>query len=323
MSLELIFLGTGTSAGVPMIGCRCEVCTSDDPRDHRMRPSVLVRYPANGDADNANHVHVHDENWRPPQRDPKAPRTAPTHRQFLIDTTPEMRLQAIRYGLDRIDGVIYTHAHADHIFGLDDLRRFNAVMESTIDIYAEQPTIDTLHRMFPYIFESHKNINQTWVAKLVVNPITPQNIFTLHGAKWTPLRLMHGRQPILGFRIDLDGPEAGSIAYCTDVSHVPEETIPLLADLDVLVIDGLRFTPHPTHMTVEQAVAVAQRVKPRQTYLTHIAHDIGHAKVDPTLPENVNLAYDGLRVTATQPHVPGYRTTTPSKDSRSSSNDSG
>lgn len=267
MPLELIFLGTGTSAGVPMIGCECPVCRSDDPRDQRSRASVLIRYP--------------DTAGRP--------------RQYLIDTAPEMRQQVIRQRIDRIDGVLFTHSHADHIFGLDDLRRFNAVMKAPIDIHAERDVIDRLRGMFSYIFEPHKNVNQSFVAALIPHAVTPGEPIDLFGTTWTPIRLLHGRLPIVGYRIDHGGE---SIAYCTDVSSIPPESFPLLGGLDVLVIDALRYRHHPTHMTVDQALDVIDRVQPRRAYLTHIAHDILHADLSPKLPENVLLPYDGLAITA-------------------------
>ena len=275
MSLELLFLGTGTSAGVPMIGCRCAVCTSNDTRDQRTRASVLITYPNS----------THDSDMSEPRR-------------ILIDTAPEMRMQMIRHGIDHVDGVIYTHTHADHIFGLDDLRRINALTERPIDVYAEQESIDTLRSMFRYIFDSQSNVNQSFVPALVTRPLQPGVKVELHGAQWTPLRLVHGRLPVLGFRVDHAGPDGKlqSLAYCTDVSGVPPETLPSLANLDVLVIDGLRYRHHPTHFTVDQALEVIHQVKPRQAYLTHIAHDIMHADLEAKLPENVAIAYDGLVV---------------------------
>lgn len=260
MSLELIFLGTGTSAGVPMIGCDCEVCRSTDPRDRRSRCSVLVRY---GD------------------------------HQYLIDTAPELRQQAIAQNLMHLDGVLFTHAHADHVLGLDDLRRFNAVMQAPLDIYAEPDVLDRLRIMFQYVFEPHKNVNDSFVATLIGHIIDADEPLTLHGATWTPLRLMHGRLPIVGYRVDYEG---SSIAYCTDCSAIPPQTYPLLADLDVFVIDALRYRHHPTHMTIEQALQVIDAVKPKRAYLTHIAHDVRHAELEPQLPEHVYLPFDGLTV---------------------------
>lgn len=268
MSFELVFLGTGTSAGVPMIGCECAVCRSSDPRDQRFRPSVLVRYD-----------------------DPDPDRTLT--RQYLIDTSPEIRLQAIRHQLRRLDGVIYTHAHADHVLGLDDLRRFNAVMEAPLDIYAEGSVLTTLERMFGYIFDPDRNHNKSFVARLVPHALEVQRPLNLHGATWTPLRLLHGRLPIMGYRVSHAG---RTLAYCTDVSSIPPETYPLLMNLDVLVIDALRYRHHPTHMTVDQALDVVEQIKPRRTYFTHIAHDILHADLESRLPEHVYLSFDGLVV---------------------------
>lgn len=265
MSLNLIFLGTGTSAGVPMIGCDCPVCSSDDPRDQRTRPSVLIQYPDD----------------------------AGTQRCLLIDTTPELRQQALRHHLSHLDAILYTHAHADHILGIDDLRRFNAVMQAPLDIFGETPVLDRLKGMFSYIFQPHKNVNPSFVANLIAHPIDLDQPLTLFDTKWTPLRLMHGRLPILGFRIDHN---SRSVAYCTDVSAIPPETYPRLENLDVLILDALRYRHHPTHLTVDQALEIIDRVAPRRAYLTHIAHDIAHADLAAKLPQNVKLAYDGLEI---------------------------
>lgn len=268
-SLELLFLGTGTSAGIPMIGCDCAVCMSDDPRNQRSRPSVLISYPD-------------------PTLGPFDGR-----RRILIDTTPELRAQMVRHRVKRIDGVLYTHAHADHIFGMDDLRRFNAIMKSPIHVYAEQLVIEKFRRMFPYIFEPHTNENQSWVPKLVLNTVEVGRPLAQFGATWTPLRLMHGRLPILGFRVDH---RDASLAYCTDVSSIPPETYPQLENLDVLVLDALRYRHHPTHMTIDQALEQVDRIRPRRTFFTHMAHDVEHAQVEAQLPENIRLSYDGLVV---------------------------
>lgn len=269
MSLELIFLGTGTSSGVPMIGCDCEVCHSDDPRDKRTRPSVLIRYPNPASSDDAPLRHI------------------------LIDTTPDLREQALRQNLHRMDAVIFTHAHADHILGLDELRRFNAVMDAPLDIYAEPSVVEQLRRMFGYIFEPHKNVNKSFVATLIPHALDPESPLDMFGARWTPIRLMHGRLPILGFRVDWAG---RSIAYCTDVSRIPPESYPLIAELDVLVIDALRYRHHPTHMTIDQALEVVDRVQPREAYLTHLTHDVRHADLAAHLPAHVHVPHDGLVV---------------------------
>lgn len=285
MSLELLFLGTGTSAGVPMIGCDCEVCRSHDPRDQRTRPSVLVRYPPHLD--------------RP---DPAPGGVVDRPVQYLIDTAPEMRTQLIRHQIKHLDGVLFTHTHADHTFGIDDLRRFNAVMKSPLNVYAEHTALEALRSMFSYIFEPHKhpNLDKTFVPHLIPDLVEAGVGRQLNGALWTPLRLMHGRRPILGFRVDYPTHDSSkrpaSLAYCTDVSRVPPETYPLLEDLDVLVIDALRYRHHPTHMTVDQALETIDQMKPRRAYLTHIAHDIQHADLEARLPEHVFLSFDGLTV---------------------------
>ena len=279
MPFEILFLGTGTSAGIPMIGCDCPTCRSDDARDRRDRPSVLVRYPdasmpASADASAFNPKQIQ-------------------HRQFIIDTAFEMRHQVIRAKISRIDGVLFTHSHADHIFGLDDLRRFNAVMKAPIDIHAEPHVLERLQTMFQYIFAPHHNINPSFVASLVPHPFVPGVPVDLYGATWTPIRLLHGKLPIAGFRVEHGG---AALAYCTDVSSIPPESYPLLQDLDVLVIDALRYRHHPTHLTVDQALQQIEQIKPRRAYLTHLAHDIRHAELEPRLPDAVYLSYDGLEL---------------------------
>jgi phosphoribosyl 1,2-cyclic phosphate phosphodiesterase len=214
-------------------------------------------------------------------------------RQVLIDAGPELRQQALRLRLSRLDAVMLTHAHADHIFGLDDLRRFNAVMKAPIEVHAEPTVFEQLGRMFKYIFEPHTNVNQSFVAHLLPLPIQPDEPRELWGARWTPIRLMHGRLPILGYRIDFAG---RSLAYCTDVSTIPPGSFDQLQDLDVLVIDGLRPRHHPTHFNIDQALEAIDRIAPGEAYLTHIAHDVSHEQLLEMLPTGVEPAYDGLRV---------------------------
>ena len=252
-----------------MIGCDCDVCRSDDPRDKRDRPSVLICYP-----------------------DP-TPGDHQGKRQVLVDASSELRLAALRYQIKRLDAVMITHAHADHVFGIDDLRRYNTVMGCPLDLYAERQAHEDLARMFRYIFEPHTNINDSYVPLLIPHAVEPLVALDLHGAVWTPLRLLHGRQPILGFRVDW---QDKSLAYCTDVSSFPPETYPLLEGLDVLVIDALRYRHHPTHLTVDQALEQIDQIRPGRAYLTHIAHDISHAQLSANLPDGVILPHDGMLV---------------------------
>lgn len=252
--VELLFLGTGTSAGVPMIGCHCEVCSSGDPHDDRTRPSVIFRYGG---------INV------------------------LVDTSPELRLQCVRNGIDHIEAVVYTHAHADHIMGLDDLRRFNALRGGPLDVWADERTHRMLERCFGYAFIEPDPTSKLFRPHLQRRFI--EGPFEVAGATWTPIRLMHGEMPVLGFRV-------GKVAYCTDVSLIPQESYALLEDLDVLVLDALQPKKHTTHFSLEEAVAEAGRIGARQTWFTHIAHGLSHAKTNAGLPEGMRLAHDGLIV---------------------------
>jgi phosphoribosyl 1,2-cyclic phosphate phosphodiesterase len=261
--IELLFLGTGTSAGVPMIGCHCEVCSSTDPHDKRTRPSVVFSY----------------RNIR-----------------VLVDTTPELRLQCVANGVDRIDAVVYTHAHADHIMGLDDVRRFNALRMGPLDVWADERTYATLKSCFAYAFK--EPAPEMKVFRPHLEHRTIDGPFEIGGVKWTPIPMLHGEMPVLGFRV-------GNIAYCTDVSAMPEPSFDLLHDLDVLVLDALQWKRHVTHFSVEQAIEAAQRIGAKQTLFTHIAHALGHEATNQTLPANMRLAFDGERVLSPLPSGEG------------------
>ncbi len=272
---EFIMLGTGTSAGVPVIACDCAVCTSTDPRDKRTRCSAAMRFT--------------DPSGNP--------------RMILIDTSPDLREQSLRHKFDRCDAILYTHNHVDHTFGLDDIRRFNAVMRAPIDLYADSHTMQHLHRVYQHIFKRDQNINDSFVATLLPHLLDPDRPLDLHGLRFTPLRFLHGRLPVLGYRIEALGrhkriaaeqPKPLPLAYCTDVSAVPPQTWGLLCGLDTLVLDMLRFRSHPTHLTVDEAVRIAEQVGAGQTWFTHMTHDIRHAELNPELPEAMALAYDGL-----------------------------
>lgn len=268
MGVELLFLGTGTSAGVPMIGCHCAVCSSTDPHDRRTRPSVVISYGGTS-------------------ADPDTSTDRAT--RVLVDTTPELRLQCIANGIDRIDAVVYTHAHADHIMGLDDVRRFNALRGGPLDVWADARTVGALGRCFEYAFREPSPDSKLFRPHLVRREIVGP--FAIGAMTWTPIPLLHGGMPVLGFRV-------GKLAYCTDVSEIPEPSFSLLEDLDVLVLDALQRERHTTHFSLEEAVEAAQRIGARQTLFTHIAHRMSHAETNRALPANMQLAYDGQHVTA-------------------------
>jgi phosphoribosyl 1,2-cyclic phosphate phosphodiesterase len=250
-SLQLTVLGSGTSMGVPTPGCHCEVCESADPFDKRMRPSVLLDYGG---------------------------------RSVVIDTTPDFRSQALRAGIDRLDAVIYTHGHADHVLGLDDIRPFNMKQKSVIPIYAASDTIAVLRRQFAYIFDETPTENLLPGVELH----TINGPFNLFGLEIVPIPAMHGKQPVLGFRF-------GKAGYLTDFSRIAESSKELLQGLDDLILDALRYIPHPMHSNVEQSLALVEELKPKRAWFTHICHDLGHAATNLRLPSGVRLAYDGLK----------------------------
>lgn len=255
MKARVTVLGSGTSHGVPMIGCTCAVCRSADPRDRRTRPSI--------------HVAVEE---------------GPA---ILVDTSTDLRHQALANGLDRVDAILFTHSHADHIMGLDDVRRFNVMQQGAIPAYADERTAGDLRRSFSYVFdppaEKGGGIPQIALA-------TIDGRFNIGSTGIQPVPIFHGARPILGFRF-------GSFAYLTDCNRLAPDAWPLLDGLDVLILDALRHRPHPTHFTVAEALDVVDRVKPRQTYFTHICHDLPHAATNASLPAGVALAYDGLALT--------------------------
>lgn len=248
--MNVTFLGTGTSTGVPVPTCTCEVCRSDDPRDTRLRPSVLLRWEA---------------------------------ASVLVDTSTDLRQQVLRLGLRDIDAVVYTHAHADHVFGLDDLRMFNWRRGGAIPVYGSAVTLAALRRTFWYVFEDV----EAGGGKPILDLHEVDAPFPLLGRTVVPVPLQHGRLPILGYRI-------GGFAYLTDVSAIPDSSYDLLRGLDVLVLSALRRRPHPTHLTLSRALEEAERIGAARTLFTHIAHELSHAAVQAELPAGVELAYDGL-----------------------------
>lgn len=256
---ELIFLGCGTSTGVPMIGCDCEVCESTDPRNHRTRPSVVVRTPRGN---------------------------------ILFDTSPEMRLQLLRERPGPIHAIVYTHAHADHLFGLDDSRLFARALGGVpVPVYCEAEVEALIRTVFSYAFvDETKRFPSGGVPRLKFETIQPNAPFGVLDYELLPLRLHHGRFEVLGFRL-------GDLAYCTDVNKIPDISAARLENLDVLILDALRFEKHPTHFNLDDALAAIEKLKPRRAILTHLSHSFDFRKVSEMLPPNVQLAYDGLRVT--------------------------
>ncbi|HMD53597.1 MAG TPA: MBL fold metallo-hydrolase [Phycisphaerae bacterium] len=253
-AISIKVLGSGTSAGVPMIGCHCPVCSSTDPRDRRTRTSIAVAY--NG--------HV-----------------------VLVDAAPELRLQAVNNYLDVVHAVVFTHAHADHIFGLDDLRRYNTLLHAPLPIYAAPETLASLQRIFSYAFGPRASDNEVYRPELLPQEISGP--FDLFGMTWQPIPLIHGRVKVLGFRV-------GKFAYCTDCSEIPPDSLRQLAGLDTLIIDALRPRVHPAHLNFAQALEVIAQLQPRRAFFTHLSHDVSHVEIEKTLPMNVRVCYDGLQI---------------------------
>ena len=248
----MTFLGTGTSHGVPMIACECAVCQSTDPRDTRLRASIFI--------------------------------DVPDRQAILVDTGPDLRQQAIAHRIKRVDAVLYTHAHADHILGLDELRRFNAVQEGPVHCYATPPTWDLIRKAFHYVFDTTPRLGggiPQLSSHLIDGPLV------LGGVKVVPIPLWHGRMPVLGFRF-------GRFAYMTDCNRLDDAAWALLDGVDTVVVDALRDRPHSTHFSVDEALAVVARLGARRAYFTHMTHDLGHAATNARLPAGVELAYDGL-----------------------------
>lgn len=255
---QMVFLGTGTSVGVPMIGCDCPTCVSDNPRNNRLRCSVALGLPGGN---------------------------------LLIDTTPDLRTQLLRERLGIIHATLFTHEHADHLFGLDDLRLFQFYLRGAVPLYCEERVEARIRKSFDYAFAEPVSPHAGSVPRLEFRRIT-EDPFDVLGARVTPIRLEHGPLSVLGFRL-------GNVAYCTDVSGIPEASWPLLADLDVLVLGALRHKPHATHFSLGQAIEAGRRTGARRVLFTHISHDLEHEATAATLPSGMELAYDGLRVELT------------------------
>jgi phosphoribosyl 1,2-cyclic phosphate phosphodiesterase len=255
--MKIIFMGSGTSMGVPTIGCECAVCLSEDTRNKRTRASLLVQ--------------AHNLN-------------------LLIDTATDFRTQAIRENLKRVDAVLYTHSHADHILGLDDLRPFSYYQQQNIPCFGSEEVLSGISTMFRYVFSEPQPGGS--IPRIDVRPI--DSTFDFQGLTVQPLPVLHGRLQVYGYRI-------GSMSYITDLSEIPEETYRMLRGTTVLVLGVLRYAPHPTHLNVDKALKIIERVEPEVAYFTHISHDFDHERTSSELPSNVYLSYDGLTLELNEP----------------------
>ena len=250
MGLRVTMLGSGTSTGVPVIGCRCAVCTSDNPKNRRTRSGLRLEMGGGS---------------------------------VLVDTSADLREQALRFGIERVDAVVFTHSHADHLFGLDDVRIYNFRQRRPIPCYGSRATLAAIRRAFAYVFED----GQEGGGKPQLDLIEIRGPFELLGVPVVPVPVLHGSMEVLGYRL-------GRFAYVTDCNFIPEESYGLLDGVEVLILDALRYRPHPTHFSVEEAIRVAARIGAARTVLTHIAHEIDHDAPAVPLPPGVELGYDGL-----------------------------
>ena len=256
ISGQFVFLGTGTSHGVPLIGCGCTTCTSRNPKNQRSRCAAVLGLPGGN---------------------------------LLIDTPPELRIQLIRERIGLVHAVLYTHAHADHLFGLDDLRIFPRYLGRELPVYCTEEVEGSIRRSFGYAFDpANQHFPAGGVPKLGFRRITTEP-FDVLGARAVPFRLVHGRSRALGFRF-------GRLAYCTDAKEIPPQSMALLAGLDTLILDCLRREPHATHLGLDEAIEVVRRLAPKRTFLTHVSHRLEHEATRRELPPGVDLAYDGLRL---------------------------
>ncbi len=250
--MKILFLGSGTSTGVPVIGCRCKICRSDNPKDKRTRASILV---------------TSDE------------------KNILIDTSTDLRFQALNYTIERVDAVFFTHAHADHIHGIDELRSFNQLQGGAIPCYGSLETMETIRSKFGYVFRATDRDN--WTPNLLIHIV--DGPFELYGLQVLPITIFHGSSTILGYKMN-------GAAYITDCSGMPDDSMDSLRGTDLLILDATRYQPHAKHYGLTQAIAVINELKPKRAVLTHLSHAYEHDKVNRELPSSIELAYDGMKI---------------------------
>lgn len=255
--MNIVFLGTGTSVGIPVIGCDCPVCTSVDPRNKRLRTGLYVQ---------ADGHHI------------------------VVDTPPDFREQALAYRIPRVDAVLFTHSHADHIFGLDDMRRYNTMQNAVIPAYGNAETLADLRRIFDYV---HGAQPTPGVYRPRIDFCDMPESLGIGPLRVTPLPVVHGPKPTLGFLFEHNGCRVGYVPDCHDM---PEPVLEQLVGVDVMILDALRHRPHITHLTVEQSVALLTRIQPKRAFLVHMCHDLDHEETEAALPSGVRLSYDGLTV---------------------------
>lgn len=250
---RLRFLGTGTSVGIPMIGCSCEVCSSHNAKDKRLRTSAFIQYEG---------------------------------KNILIDIGPDFRQQMLQNRITQVDAILLTHPHRDHIGGFDDIRALNFLYESKIPLYATEFTWHSLKKQFYYAFQES---DYTSLPMVIYNEISSES-FNFQGIEITPIQVMHGKMPCLGFRI-------GNLAYITDANHIEESEIEKLKGLDILVLNALRKYHHPSHFTLDEAITIVRKTSPKNAFFTHLSHHMGmHDIIQKELPSNIHIAYDGLKL---------------------------
>ncbi len=281
--MKVLFLGSGTSTGVPVIGCKCEVCKSDDPKNKRTRSSILIttEIPLTPPFSK-------EETRFPPLEkggEGGFEREVSANKYILVDTTTDLRFQALANNIERVDAVLFTHAHADHIHGIDDLRTFNHIQGKPIPCYGNMDTLETIRHKFSYIFDG--SARSDWIPRLEINMINSEIL--LYNLRILPLKIYHGDTTIFGYRIN-------DVSYLTDCNGIPDDTKRLLQGTKILILDATRYQPHAKHYGLAQAIEVIEELKPERAILTHLSHTFDHNKVNSELPSGIELAYDGMEI---------------------------